>query len=399
MDLSLSPEDRAFREEVRDFFRTSVPAAVRQKVENGIHPGRAAMVDWQRALDDRGWSVPNWPAAHGGTGWSAIRRLIFQEEMFLAHAPYPPPFGPTMVGPVIIAFGSQAQKDRYLPAIRRLDTWWCQGFSEPGAGSDLASLRTTAKRDGDGWVIEGQKTWTTYAQYADWIFVLARTDPTAKKQEGIGFFLADMKSPGITVRPIVTMDGGHEVNEVWFDAVRIPAENLVGEPNKGWDYAKFLLANERTGIARLGFTKERLRQLRRLATAERQDGGSLADDPRFAEQVAELEVQVKALEITQLRVAMAEAKRGARAAPDPASSILKLKGTELQQAATAMLMRLAAPYGMPDPFRLAGVNDAPDLPDVALHATPQYLNWRKVSIYGGSNEIQRNILAKAVLGL
>jgi alkylation response protein AidB-like acyl-CoA dehydrogenase len=399
MDLRLSPDDVAFREEVRAFFRTAVPPALRRKVENGIRPSRDEHVAWVRTLDDRGWAVPAWPVEHGGTGWSALRRLIFQEEMFLANAPQPPAFGPTMIGPVLIAFGTEAQKRRFLPPIRRLDEWWCQGFSEPGAGSDLAGLRTTATRDGDDWIIDGQKTWTTYAHYADWIFVLARTDPAAKKQEGIGFFMVAMTSPGITVRPIITMDGGHEVNEVWFDRVRVPADQLVGEPTRGWDYAKFLLANERTGIARLGFTKERLRQLRRLAAGERSEGGPLSQDPRFAEELAALEVQVKALELTQLRVAMAEAKRGANGRPDPASSILKLKGTELQQAATAMLMRLAAPYGMPDATMLAGVNDPPDLPDFALHAPAQYLNWRKVSIYGGSNEIQRNILAKAVLGL
>lgn len=399
MDLSLSPGDVAFREEVRGFFRDAVPSPLRQKVENGIRPSREEFVAWQRSLDDRGWSVPGWPVEWGGTGWSPLQRLIFQEEMFLANAPQPPAFGPTMIGPVLIAFGSDAQKRRFLPPIRRLDEWWCQGFSEPGAGSDLASLRTTATRDGDGWIIEGQKTWTTYAQYADWIFVLARTDPAAKQQEGIGFFLVEMASPGVSVRPVLTMDGGHEVNEVWLDAVRVPGGQLVGEPTRGWDYAKFLLGNERTGIARLGFTRERLRRLRRLAAGERQDGRPLAEDPRFAEQLAALEVEVKALEITQLRVAMADARRGQRDRPDPASSILKFKGTELQQAATAMLMRLAAPYGMPDPTRLAGVNDPPDLPDFALHAPAHYLNWRKVSIYGGSNEIQRNILAKAVLGL
>ena len=399
MDFTLSPDDIAFRQEVRAFFERSVPPSLGRKVENGVRPSREELVAWQRVLDDRGWAVPAWPVAHGGAGWSPLSRLIFQEEMFLANAPQPPSFGPTMIGPVLIAFGSEAQKARFLPAIRRLDDWWCQGFSEPGAGSDLASLRTTALREGEEWVIEGQKTWTTYAQYADWIFVLARTDTAAKKQEGIGFFLVDMKSPGVSVRKILTMDGGHEVNEVWFDRVRVPAANLVGEPNRGWDYAKFLLANERTGIARLGFTKERLRHLRRLARTERQDGRPLSEDPRFAEQLAALEVEVKALEITQLRVAMADAKRGSTARPDPASSILKLKGTELQQAATMMLMRLAAPYGMPDPTRLAGVNDPPELPDFALHAPAQYLNWRKVSIYGGSNEIQRNILAKAVLGL
>lgn len=399
MDLSFTAEERAFRTEVRDFFSAHLPPALRQKVKLGQPPARAELVAWCNVLADRGWAVPHWPNAWGGAGWTPIQRHIFLEESFLANAPQPPAFGPSMVGPVLYTFGSAEQQQRFLPRIPRLQDWWCQGFSEPNSGSDLASLRCAAVQDGSDWVVNGQKTWTTYAHYATWIFCLVRTDKDAKKQEGIGFLLIDMASPGVTVRPIVTLDGGTEVNEVWFDNVRVPGANMVGDPRKGWDYAKFLLSNERIGIARLGFTKERLRRIRALAASETEHGAPLLEDRGFRERLAALEVELKALELTQLRVLANDAKRGPQGKPDPASSILKLKGSELQQAATELLMELAAPYGMPDMTRLAGSNDLPDIPDWAGTATPHYLNWRKVSIYGGSSEIQKNIVAKAVLGL
>jgi alkylation response protein AidB-like acyl-CoA dehydrogenase len=307
-----------------------------------------------------------------------------------------------MVGPVIYTFGSDAQKKQVLPRIANLDDWWCQGFSEPGAGSDLASLKTTAKRDGDHYVINGQKTWTTLAQYADWIFVLARTDmAAAKRQEGISFILVDMKTPGITVRPIVTIDGGAEVNEVFFDAVRVSLENRVGEENRGWDYAKFLLGNERVGIARVGVSKERLRRIRELASATMDHGRPLIELPRFREKLAAVEVELKALEMTQLRVVAAEAKR-AKGKPDPASSILKIKGSEIQQATTELLMEVVGPYALPyrqEHEEEEGWNEPPIGPDWASTIAPTYFNTRKVSIYGGSNEIQKNIIAKAILGL
>ena len=269
MDLRFTPEETAFREEVREFFRTALPERIRDKLVMGHHASKDELVEWTRILNAKGWAVPHWPVEWGGTGWDPVRQYIFQDEMQQAPAPSPLPFGVSMVGPVIIAFGSEAQKRRFLPRIANLDDWWCQGFSEPGSGSDLASLKTTAKRDGDAYVVTGQKTWTTLGQYADWIFVLARTDMAAKKQEGISFLLIDMKSPGITVRPIRTIDGGEEVNEVFLDDVRVPAENLVGQENKGWDYAKFLLGNERVGIARVGVSKERLRRIKELARLER----------------------------------------------------------------------------------------------------------------------------------
>ena len=344
-------------------------------------------------------NTASFPQEWGGTGWSSVKRYIFQDEMQQAPAPEPLAFGVSMVGPVIIAFGNEAQKNRYLPRIANLDDWWCQGFSEPGSGSDLASLKTSAKRDGNHYIVNGQKTWTTLAQYADWIFCLVRTDPAAKKQEGISFLLIDMKTPGITVRPIQTIDGGHEVNEVFFDDVRVPAENLVGQENKGWDYAKFLLSNERTGIARIGISKARLRRLKELAALEQIDGVPLIEDEAFRRKVAAIEVELKALEMTQLRV-VAAARRGGNGRPDPASSILKIKGSELQQAITELLLEVVGPYALPEPRAGdEGWNEPPVGPEWAETLAPNYFNMRKVSIYGGTNEIQKNIIAKAILGL
>ncbi len=399
MDLRFTPEETAFREEVRAFFAAALPPALRARMEAGLHPSKADMQGWTRILHDRGWAVPHWPVEHGGTGWSPVQQYIFQEELMAAPAPAPLPFGANMVGPVIYTFGNAAQKARFLPRIATLDDWWCQGFSEPGSGSDLASLKTSAKRDGAFYVVNGQKTWTTLGQYADWIFCLVRTDPCVKKQEGISFLLIDMTSPGITVRPIQTIDGGHEVNEVFFDDVRVPVENLVGQENKGWDYAKFLLGNERVGIARVGVSKARLRRVRELAALELAGGRPLIEDLRFREKLVAVEIELKALEITQLRVVAAEAKRAA-GRPDPASSILKIKGSEIQQATTELLMEVIGPYALPfAPEDDEGSNEPPVGPDYAGPLAPSYFNTRKVSIYGGSNEIQKNIIAKAVLGL
>ena len=400
MDLSFSPEERAFRDEMRRFFRTDIPAEIRERSAKGEHVSKQDLVTTQRAMNKAGIAVPHWPAEWGGKDWTSVQSYIWLEEMQLAGVPAPLAFNTSMVGPVIAEFGSQAQKERFLPPTANLDIWWCQGFSEPGAGSDLASLRTTAKRDGDEWVINGQKTWTTLAQYADWIFVLCRTDGSVKKQEGISFILADMRTPGITVRPIQTIDGGHEVNEVWFDEVRVPIDNLVGVENRGWDYAKFLLGNERTGIARVGVSKARLLRLRELAKLERVGDRPLIEDPRFREKLTAVEIELKALEMTQLRVVASE-RNHAKGKPNPASSILKLKGSEIQQATTELLMEVVGPYAMP--YRAdaepEGDNDPMSIgPDYAAEAAPTYFNWRKISIYGGSSEIQRSIVAKAILG-
>ena len=399
MDLRFSDEEIAFREEVRAFFKTALPDDIRLRLTNGEPPTRDDIVTWQRILNAKGWAVAHWPPEWGGTGWGPVERYIFMEEMYLAPAPEPLGFGINMVGPILYTFGNQTQKQRFLPRIANLDDWWCQGFSEPGAGSDLAALKTSATRDGDVYVVNGQKTWTTLAQHADWIFCLVRTDASVKKQAGISFLLIDMKSPGITVRPIQTLDGGHEINEIFFDDVRVPLDNLVGEENKGWTYAKFLLGNERVGIARIGISKHQIRRIRELAARENAGARALLEDPVFRAKLAAVEVELKALEMTQLRVVSAARDRGDER-PDPASSLLKIKGSELQQATTELLMMVAGPNALlyPAPHS-EGWNEPPVEPEWAGLAASMYFNWRKVSIFGGSNEIQKNIIAKAILEL
>jgi len=392
MDLSFTPEEVAFRDEVRRFFRTEIPAGIRRKVSEGRRLEREDYVTSQRILNVRGWAVPHWPIEHGGQDWSAVQRYIFMEELMQAAVPIPLQFNCFMVGPVIATFGNQAQKQRFLARAANLDDWWCQGFSEPGAGSDLASLKTRAVRNGDHYVVDGQKTWTTLGQYANWMFCLVRTDPEARKQAGISFLLIDMASPGISVRPIITIDGKHEVNEIFLDGVKVPVENLVGEENRGWDYAKFLLANERTGIARIGMSKERIARIKRLAKETPAGTGTMWDDMEFRARLASVEIELKALEITQMRVVAAQATRDPTR-PDPASSILKIKGSELQQATTELLVELAGPAAI---GAARADHSAADWADAAL---PTYFNMRKVSIYGGSNEIQHNVIAKALLGL
>jgi pimeloyl-CoA dehydrogenase large subunit len=399
MDLRFTPEENAFRMEVRDFFQTAIPAEIRAKIADGRSLKREDYVTSQRILNARGWAVPHWPVEWGGRGWTPIQRSIFTDELMLANVPLPLQFNVYMVGPVIAAFGSQAQKEKHLARIANLDEWWCQGFSEPGAGSDLASLKTRAVREGDRYIVNGQKAWTTLGQYADWIFCLCRTDPAAKKQAGISFILIDMKTPGITVRPILTLDGRHEVNEVFFDDVEVPVENLVGEENRGWDYAKFLLANERTGIARIGLSKARIQRIKALARTMPVGGGVMWDDSDFRGRLALIEADLRALEVTQMRVISKQGKDRGNT-PDPASSILKIRGSQLQQATTEMLLEVAGPFGL---AAARGIDSAADeiAPAFAwADATASnYFNARKVSIYGGTNEIQKNIIAKAVLHL
>jgi alkylation response protein AidB-like acyl-CoA dehydrogenase len=391
MQLELSAEDAAFREEMRIFFTTQVPQDIRDAVAERRELSKDQIVLSQRVLNAAGLAVPHWPQEWGGRGWSALRRHIWHEEMQRACVPPPLAFNTSMVGPVIAAFGSQEQKERFLARTANLDIWWSQGFSEPDAGSDLASLRTTAVRDGDGWVVNGQKTWTTLGQYGDWIFCLVRTDPQVKKQAGISFLLIDMTTPGVTVRPIELIDGGHEVNEVWFDNVRVPAENLVGEENKGWDYAKFLLGNERVGVAPVGSTKRVLAQAKDYArSVSVGDGLTLLDDPLTAARVAELENELLALELTALRVVA----HSADGKPHPASSVLKLKGTELQQAVSELVVDLAGPGSL-----ASGAGEESDVAGWMRRSAPVYLNLRKASIYGGSNEVQRQIISKTILGL
>ena len=399
MNLEFSDQEQAFREEVREFLRTHLPEDIKAKMMKGPHVEKPDLIRWQKILNAKGWAVPHWPVEWGGTGWSAVQRYIFMEEMTQWPAPETLSFNTTMIGPVLIAFGSDEQKRRFLPAVANLDIWFCQGFSEPGAGSDLASLTTRAERDGDHYVINGQKIWTSTANHADWIFALVRTSPTAKKQEGISFILIDMKSPGIEVRPILTIDGHHHTNEVFFTNVRVPVSNLVGEENRGWDYAKFLLGNERTGIARVGLSKARLREAKRLASLQETPSGTLWNDRDFRQRYARIDVELKAVEIMAMRLLDAE-KHREKGKPNPLSSVLKIKGAETQQRAAELMLKAAGPHAIP--ARWAG-NLATD-PVGALNALAEgkastYFFSRAATIYGGSNEIQRNILAKAVLGL
>jgi len=372
MDLSFSPEDLAFREEVRAFIKAELPVDVRTKMEAGIELTKADYVSWQHKLCAKGWLAPNWPKKYGGTDWTVVQKHIFNEEMALGGAPRQMPFGVAMVAPVIIEFGSDEQRAHYLPRILSSDDWWCQGYSEPEAGSDLASLKTRADRDGDNYIINGQKTWITLAQYANMIFVLARTEQTAKKQDGISFLLVDMTTPGVTVRPIVTIDGGKEINEVIFENVRVPVSSRVGKEGEGWTYAKFLLEHERNGTAGVAGSFQLLNRLRAVARDQRVDGKTLMDDERFAERTA--------LSYAQLRSLAAESS-GNR--PGPESSFIKITGTEIQQAITTLMMEASA-YDSLDPAKRSAL---------------AYFNTRKTSIYAGSNEIQRNIIAKRILGL
>jgi pimeloyl-CoA dehydrogenase large subunit len=400
MELRFTDAEDAFRDEVRNFMQTEIPAGIRRKVGEGQDITKDDIVRCQRILNAKGWATPRWPLEWGGQSWTPVQHYIFIEELQQNAVPPPQQFNCDLVGPVIARFGSEHQKHRFLPRIANLDDWWCQGFSEPGAGSDLASLKTRAVRHGDHYVVNGQKTWTTLGQFADWIFCLVRTDPAAKKQEGISFLLIDMTTPGVTVRPIITIEGRHEVNEVFFDDVKVPTENLVGEENKGWDYAKFLLGNERTGIARVGITKQRLRRIRRIAQQTPAGDGTVWDNPAFQARLTETEIELKALEITQMRI-ISQMQRGGDPRNNSAASILKIKGSQLQQKATELLMEAAGPHGVVHlgrPIEEGSNDPLADLEWTSL-ATDNYFNYRKVSIYGGSNEIQRNIIAKAVLGL
>jgi alkylation response protein AidB-like acyl-CoA dehydrogenase len=394
MNLAFTDEDIAFRNEVRSFIDDNYPARLRQFADRE-DMGKEEFLEWHRILGAKGWSAPAWPTQYGGPGWTPTQRYIFSEELARAETVPILPFGINMVGPVIYTFGSQAQKDRFLPPILKGEEWWCQGYSEPGSGSDLASLKCKAERDGDHYVINGQKTWTTFAQHADWGFFLCRTKSDGKPQEGISFILVDMRTPGITVRPIITIDGGHEVNEVWLENVRVPVENLVGEENMGWTYAKFLLAHERSGIAGVARSKRGVDKLKALARSETVDGAPLIEDSDFQRDVAQLEIDLTSLEITELRtLAREQAGKG----PGPESSLLKIKGTEIQQRITELAMQAVGAYAQPYARGFEGDNSSVG-PDHAHWTAPNYFNMRKTSIYGGSNEIQRNIIAKMVLGL
>ena len=398
MDLNYSPADDAFRADIRAWLDANLPQALRTKVLEHKRLNRDDYANWHKLLGTRGWSVVAWPKEYGGPGWNATQRHIWDEECARIGAPGVLPFGVSMVAPVLMKYGSDAQKAHYLPRILDGTDWWCQGYSEPGSGSDLASLRTRAERQGDHYVVNGQKTWTTLGQFADMMFCLVRTDTGAKKQEGISFLLIDMKTPGITVRPIITLDEDHEVNEVFLEDVKVPVENLVGEENRGWTYAKYLLGHERTGIARVGQSKRELVFLKRLAANQKKGGVSLLADPVFSAKIAALEIEMMALEVTVQRVVASEANgRG----PGPEASMLKIKGTEVQQALTELMVEAIGPQAAAfDPAFLEGDREhslAGD--DTAAPLAAYYFNFRKTSIYGGSNEIQKNIIAQMILGL
>jgi alkylation response protein AidB-like acyl-CoA dehydrogenase len=401
MDLRFTPEETAFRDELRAFFRDNLPAEIRERMRLGHYARKDEIVAWQRILNRKGWAAYSWPESYGGPGWTPVQRMIFLDENHLAPAPELSPFNITMIGPVLIQFGTAGQKSRFLARAANLDDWWCQGFSEPGAGSDLAALKTSAKRVNGHYVVNGSKIWTSTAQHADWCFLLVRTDANAaKKQEGISFLMLDMKTPGITIRPIVSIDGDHHLNEVFFDDVKIPVEMRVHEENRGWDVAKFLLGNERTGIAQLGRSKERLGAAKEIARRSRAEAGPLSQDAAFRTRAAQLAVDMTALEITQYRVVSNQARQQ-DGRPDPLSSVLKVKGTELLQATTELAMDAGGPLAMPVWAReLDALANAADEPaEAAEQATRDYLFMRACTIYGGTNEIQKNILTKAVLRL
>ena len=393
MDRSYSAEELAFRDEVRAWLAAHLPADIRDKVTRYQSMAREDIIRWHKILAAKGWAVPHWPLEWGGTGWNNTQRYIFDEEFGIAGAPGLPPFGPAMCASVLLRFGTQAQKEHYLPRIREGDDFWVQGYSEPGAGSDLAALKTRAERQGDHYLVNGQKIWTTLGHYGDWIFCLVRTDASvAKRQEGISFLLIDMKTPGITVRPLILMDGGHEVNEVFFDDVKVPLANLVHEENKGWTVAKYLLGHERMGSARVGASRRELVALRELAASERKNGRPLLDDPRFRDRLSRVEIELTALELTAMRFLDKMRKTGQPPGADV--SMLKIKGTEIQQGITELMMQALGPGAQPFVAIEGGAVDP-----FASRLAPRYFNYRKTSIYAGSNEIQRNIIAKMTLGL
>jgi alkylation response protein AidB-like acyl-CoA dehydrogenase len=399
MDLSFTADELRFRDEVRAFIRASLPQDISDKIVHGKRLEKDDYLRWHKILHEKGWVAPTWPREFGGPGWNAVQQYIFEEECADAGAPPLMPFGLRMVAPVIMKFGSKEQQDYYLPRILSGEDWWCQGYSEPGSGSDLASLKMRAERHGDKYILNGQKTWTTLAQHADMIFCLVRTATDVRAQEGISFVLVDMKTPGVTVRPIIMLDGEHEINEVWFENVEIPVANRVGEENKGWTYAKYLLGHERTGNAGVGYCKRWLKQAKQQAAAVPGSGGrTLLEDARFRDKIAQVEIDLMALEITNLRVIAMESERKG---PGPEASMLKVKGTEIQQALTELMMQAVGHHAIPwQPQALDhGYDGAISGPEFAPPAAGEYFNYRKASIYAGSNEIQRNIISKMMLGL
>ncbi len=397
MDLSYSSEELAFRDHVRGWLEANLPSDIRAKVVGYHGLSKDDYTRWHKILAAQGWSVPHWPVEWGGTGWDITQRYLYEEQFGLAGAPGLPPFGPSMCASVLLRFGTPQQQARFLPRIRNGDDFWVQGYSEPGAGSDLAALKTRAVREskssGDVYRVTGQKIWTTLGQYGDWIFCLVRTDSTAeKRQEGISFLLIDMAIPGITVRPLILMDGGHEVNEIFFDDVKVPAENLVFEENKGWTVAKYLLGHERMGSGSVGASRRELATLKDLAAREHKNGQPLLQDARFRDRLTRVEIELDALELTSMR--FLDKMRRTGQPPGADVSMLKIRGTEVQQHITELMMQAVGP--MAQPFKAVGGGH---IDHFTSRLSPRYFNYRKASIYAGSNEIQRNIIAKMTLGL
>ncbi|MFN4089079.1 MAG: acyl-CoA dehydrogenase family protein [Alphaproteobacteria bacterium] len=399
MRMERTPEDSAFRDEVRAFLRDRLPAEIKRKVDNGVALARDDIMRWHRILYEQGWLAPNWPREWGGPGWTIEQKYIWDEEQGLAGAPRLISFGINMCGPVLIHYGTEAQKRRFLPRILSGEDVWCQGYSEPESGSDLASLKTRADLDGDHWVVNGTKLWTTMAHFANMVFLLVRTSQEARKQEGISFLLADLGSPGVAIRPIHLIDGLHETNQVFYDDVRVPRENLVGEAGKGWDIAKYLLGHERMSGGSLGHQKKILAHLKRIASSDERSGGRpLIEDPDFRARLASAELELKTVEALMLRAlggVSAERALGVEA------NMIKIRGTELHQLLTELRMQALGYYAQPYVLSalMQGWNEPPVGAEYANGATPAYLHFRKVSIYSGSNEIQHNIIAKAALGL
>ncbi len=398
MDLNYTGEEIAFRDEIRSFFAEKLPRRLAEKVEKNMHLTKEDTEEYHKLLNDHGYLAGSWPEEFGGCGWNVVEKMIFEEEAARAHAPRIVPFGLGMLAPVLMAFGSKEQQEEVLPRILDGSDWWCQGYSEPGSGSDLASLKMSAVREGDHYILNGQKTWTTLGQFANKIFCLVRTSNEGKPQEGISFLMVDMETPGVEVRPIILLEGTHEVNEVWFTDVKVPVENLVGEENKGWTYAKYLLLHERTGNAGVGFAREGLDHLRHIALVQKKGGRPLADDPFFAARLCDIEVDLSALATTQMRM-VAKAKDGAP--PGPEAAMLKIRGSEIRQSINDLTRRALGPYAMPFVSEALeeGWNEDPIGPEYANPVAADYFNHRKTSIYAGSNEVQRNIIAKMMMGL
>jgi alkylation response protein AidB-like acyl-CoA dehydrogenase len=398
MDLNFTPEELAFRDDVRSFLKEKLPKRLSDKVKAGLRLTKQDQEEWHAILQSRGWLGYHWPKEYGGPAFNAVEKFIFDTECCLAGGPRIVPFGVSMLGPVLIKYGSEAHKNHYLPRILSGEDWWCQGYSEPGAGSDLASLKTTAVRDGDHYIVNGQKTWTTQGQHADKMFCLVRTNREVKAQSGISFLLMDMKAPGVELRPIRTLDGDREVNEVFFTDVKVPVENLVGEENKGWTYAKYLLTYERTGIAGVGFCISSMEKLKVIASKVLKNGKPLDQDPLFAARMAKVEIDLENMKTTNLRVIAAVAGGGV---PGAESSMLKIRGTEIRQEILSLIRRAMGPYATPyiEAAQSEGYAEPALGPDEAATAAVAYFNYRKLSIFGGSNEIQKNIISKMILGL